>query len=398
LIRALAAEGHEVTVATLWSSAEERAAIDELKSVGINTVACRLPAGRLLWNCLGALPSRDPLQASYSWSPHLAKEIGRLATSWPADVVHVEHLRGVRYGLALADALSERRSARPAIVWDSVDCISSLFRHAAVQGLGRRVRVAAKLELPRTEQYEGRVVAGFDRVIVTSEIDRRDLLELNRRSGGRPPRIDVIPNGVDLEYFAPSLKPRDPMTLVITGKMSYHANAIAVMRFVEDVMPLVWSDVPQVRLLIVGKDPTREILKLAELSADGHGTDTRIVVTGTVPDIRPFLHQATVAVAPIQYGVGIQNKVLEALACATPVVATPQAVSALGARTSEELLVGTTPHELATAIVSLLRDPLRAEHLGKAGRALVERQHDWRVLAGRLSQIYRLCHPLKIAS
>jgi len=114
-----------------------------------------------------------------------------------------------------------------------------------------------------------------------------------------------------------------------------------------------------------------------------------VVVTGTVDDIRPFLRTATLAIAPIQYGVGIQNKVLEALACGTPVVATPQAVSALAVRAGEDLVVGRTPGELATAIVTLLDDPDRRRRVGQAGRAYVERYHTWHRVAGRLSDVYR---------
>jgi glycosyltransferase involved in cell wall biosynthesis len=113
------------------------------------------------------------------------------------------------------------------------------------------------------------------------------------------------------------------------------------------------------------------------------------VVTGTVADIRPFLRKAAIAVAPIQYGVGIQNKVLEALACATPVVATPQAVGALEALPGCELVVASSPSELSAAIVALLGDPALRDRLGQAGRAFVERCHDWRVVATRLAEIYR---------
>jgi glycosyltransferase involved in cell wall biosynthesis len=166
--------------------------------------------------------------------------------------------------------------------------------------------------------------------------------------------------------------------------MSYHANATAVVRFVRDVMPAVWAELPETRLWVVGKDPGREVVELGASSGE-----PRVVVTGTVEDVRPFLRKAALAVAPIQYGVGVQNKVLEALACGTPTVATRQAVSALEVRNGDELVVATGARELAGAIVALLRDPLRREHLGRTGRAFVERRHDWRSLAGQLTGIYR---------
>ena len=267
------------------------------------------------------------------------------------------------------------RIPRAAVVWDSVDCITSLFRRAARQSQAPLVRATARFELPRTARYEARVAARFDRVLVTSDADRDDLLELARRHHANLPgdRVQVLPNGVDLEYFHPSDEPREARTLVMTGKMSYHANATAAVRFVEDVMPSVWARLPDVRVWIVGKDPPDDVVKLGDA-----GPTARVVVTGTVPDIRPFLRTAALAVAPIQYGVGIQNKVLEALACATPVVATPQAVAALEARPGCETRGRSSPSELARAIVALLRDPALRDRLGQAGRSFVERRHGWR--------------------
>jgi glycosyltransferase involved in cell wall biosynthesis len=131
---------------------------------------------------------------------------------------------------------------------------------------------------------------------------------------------------------------------------------------------------------VVGKDPGREILALAN--------HPNIIVTGTVKDLPPYLQQATVAVAPIAYGVGIQNKVLEAMACATPVVTTPQAVSALEVCSGEDVLVAEEPGEFADAVLSLLDDQQARQRLGEAGRLYVEEHHKWDSIAGQLVGIY----------
>ena len=112
--------------------------------------------------------------------------------------------------------------------------------------------------------------------------------------------------------------------------------------------------------MLVGKDPTPELVNL--------GKNPAIQVTGTVEDIRPYLHKATMAVTPITYGAGIQNKVLEAMACGLPVVSSPQAVSALTVNPGQDLLVAEDPDEFANAVVSLLDDPgLRSQ--ARAGRS-----------------------------
>jgi glycosyltransferase involved in cell wall biosynthesis len=174
---------------------------------------------------------------------------------------------------------------------------------------------------------------------------------------------------------------RDPVTIIFTGKMSYHANVAAAMDLATKIMPLVWQQFPEARLTIAGKDPASELLELA--------ADPRFTITGTVPDLRPYLAQATLAVTPIRYGVGIQNKVLEALAMATPVVSTPQATAALQVKPGEELLVGDTPEAIAGAIITLLKSQELRYRLGQAGRRYVETYHDWHGAAEKLEQVYR---------
>ena len=375
----------------------ERDALDELARDVNGLVAERMPIARSLWNCLRTLPGSDPLQAHFSWSPRLAARLQQLVDQSSFDVVHVEHLRGVQYGLRLNRVLSTR-VPRPALVWDSVDCISHLFRRTSTESGMPRARLAALLELGRTERFEGSATAAFDRVLVTSDADRHELLQLTRRAANAPtePQVDVVPNGVDLDYFSPTGEPREPLTLVVTGKMSYHANATAAVWFVQQVLPEVWSAHPSVRVWIVGKDPGREVQKLGHRwngdlrPANSNGAARGdVLITGTVPDVRPFLRRATLAVAPIQYGVGIQNKVLEAMACGTPVVATAEAVGGLRARPGTDVAVASSPTELAKTVIDLLNDPARRADMGRAGRRFIERDHDWRRVGARLTDIYR---------
>ncbi|MDH7487867.1 MAG: glycosyltransferase, partial [Anaerolineae bacterium] len=183
-------------------------------------------------------------------------------------------------------------------------------------------RMLTAFELGRTRRYESWLPSQFDHTLVTSRIDRDALLALVGNGAERVRKISVLPNGVDLGYFVPDESlPRENDTLVVSGKMSYHANVTMVLDLVDKIMPHIWAVKPEVKLWIVGKDPTPEIKSLNQKNG--------ITVTGTVDDIRPYLQRATLAVTPISYGVGIQNKVLEAMACGTPVVSTPQAVSTL---------------------------------------------------------------------
>lgn len=373
-----------MTVATVWNGAEEQRAVDEITGEAVEVLA--EPVGRVQswWNCVSAVPSGEPLQARYSWSPSLARALGRSLTERDYDVIHVEHLRGVRYGLSILDQLPRGRGRRVPVVWDSVDCISNLFRQAARSGPTALVRWAARLELPRTERYEGAVATRFDRVITTSEADRQGLLALASRTGTRrtdlPERVVVIPNGVDLDPEVEATPGREPATLVISGKMSYHANVAAVVAFANEVLPRIHRQRPDARLVIVGRDPTPAVTALCQRPG--------IHVTGTVDDVRPFLRRATLAIAPIQYGVGVQNKVLEAMACATPVVATPTAVEALEVVPGRDVEVVSDAAQMAERVVELLDDVGARTRLGQAGRRYVEANHDWPTIAGHLTRTY----------
>jgi sugar transferase (PEP-CTERM/EpsH1 system associated) len=376
LIRGLSARGHRVTVLTLWTSEQDRRDADRLREHCHAVQALPLPRWRSAWNCARTLPSAEPLQAAYCWQPALLPVLEAEASR--AQVVHVEHLRGVRYGLHLRDWLARRGLPAP-VVWDSVDSISLLFRQAATRSRSAFGRWVTQFELARTERYEGRLLRQFERVLTTSAADKHALASL----AGEPPeteRVVVLPNGVDVDYFAPNGDSRDAATLVFSGKMSYHANVTMALHLVQTLMPLVWAKRPDVKVQIVGKDPPREVLRL--------GRNPAVTVTGTVPDIRTYLNRATVAVVPLVYGAGSQFKVLEAMACGTPVVTTPQAAAPYQVQPGRDLLVAGTPDEFASHVTQLLDDPGRRRAMGQAGRRYAETYHRWDRLAAGLEDVY----------
>jgi glycosyltransferase involved in cell wall biosynthesis len=326
------------------------------------------------------VPGSTPLQAVYCWQPGLAQILTEAIPSQKGkpvfDVMHVEHLRGAKYGLYVKALLPDFP-----VVWDSVDCISLLFQRAALHSKRRLNRLITRFELKRTERYEGWLQSQFDHTLVTAPVDKDALLALRRPGTEGAAPVSVLPNGVDLDYFVPHTPVRkEPATLVISGKMSYHANITMTLSLYQSIMPLIWEKRPDVKLWIVGKDPTPEILALGEHPS--------VTVTGTVSDIRPYLQQATIAVAPLTYGVGIQNKILEAFACATPVITTPQAVSALNVMPGRDVLVALDPRVFAEQVLDLLGDPQRQQRIGQAGRLYVEAHHKWETIAAQLEGAY----------
>jgi sugar transferase (PEP-CTERM/EpsH1 system associated) len=375
-LRALARRGHALTLATLWQGAEERRALDEMAGWGVRVTAFPLERWRVLANLAVALATGLPLQGRYSWDARLAAAITQVLADGHFDAVHVEHLRGAVYGRHVLDS-----AARPPVVWDSVDSISNLFEQSAQMSRSRFGRWAGRLELARTRRYEGRMTQAFDRVLVTSAADRDALLGLSpARRGARLPVISILPNGVDGEAFHPIDGEFQSNTIVFTGKMSYHANVTAIMQFVDEVMPRIWAQKPDAELWVVGKDPVKQVRNL-----ENRG---RVRVFGTVPDLQPYLARAAVAVAPIAYGAGIQNKVLEAMACRTPVVASPQAASALEEEGGRGLVLAENPVDFAGAVLRLLEDRTWRDDVAERGYQYIQRHHRWDELAARLEDVY----------
>jgi glycosyltransferase involved in cell wall biosynthesis len=385
LIRQLVEHGHGVTVVAPWHHPAERDGLAALEALGIHVETRKVSPARVAWNCLRAIPTGMPLQANYSWQPDLAERTRELAVDGsgmgPYDIVHVEHLRGARYGLLLKQASLSRGDSIPPIVWDSVDSIGYLFRQASKHSRRRWSRWVTSFEQKRSARYERWLLSQFDHVLVTSRKDQEELGTTNLDAKNRSP-VSILANGVDPDAFHP---PADGSTriasdVVVSGKMSYHANVSMVLHLVEDIMPMVWAERPDIRLLVVGKDPPSVLRSLAK--------NPRIVVTGWVPKVAEYLQNASLSLTPLTYGAGIQNKVLEAMACATPVVAYPKAVASMEVQDGREAILPTDPAQFAAGTLKLLANPESRRRIGNAGHRYIRRHHDWSSLGSRLEEIY----------
>lgn len=372
LIRSLSQLGHSVSLVALCVG-NEATQIDGIRPYCRRCELVALRPRQVAANLLSAVGRRMPLQAAYGHSRQMVERVRELVRDERVDVVHVEHLRASMVGNALAGIPR---------VFDAVDCISLLLERTRRSSSQIGSRVMAWVELERTRHYEGRLLNDYRRVLVTSPEDRHALLDLTDRQA--TPDVDqrlvVLPNGVDLDYFAPLPERREAETLVFTGKMSYHANVASALFLAREVMPRVWWHRPRATLWIVGKDPPPAVRALA--------SDHRVIVTGYVPDMRPYLARATAAACPIAYGVGIQNKVLEAMAMGTPVITSPRARMALDVTPGEHLLIADRPTDFADGILRLLSDAALRSRLREAGRRHVSDHYHWPTIAARLVQVY----------
>ncbi|WP_242123191.1 TIGR03087 family PEP-CTERM/XrtA system glycosyltransferase [Sphingobium sp. Sx8-8] len=255
-------------------------------------------------------------------------------------------------------------------VMDFVDFDSAKYAAYGAQGSGPMAWI---------NRREGRTLLDFERAVAARAdlcafVSEAEAALFRRASGLGKDRVVAIDNGVALDYFDPAgdfppVEHGDGPLLVFTGQMDYRPNAEAVESFATLALPAIRAACPGTRFAIVGRNPNRQVQALAALPG--------VIVTGGVPDVRGWLAAADVIVAPLRIARGIQNKVLEAMAMARPVVASAQAAEGIDARDGDHLLIAADPAGEAAKVIALLSDPRGARRLGAAARARMEQRYRW---------------------
>ena len=233
----------------------------------------------------------------------------------------------------------------------------------------------ARLLLP----FELKIADDFDCTFLVSSEEKAVLA-----AHGSVDNVEVLSNGVDLEYFSPDKVDKQKRQtavhkLVFSGAMDYWPNVEGAVWFAEKVFPLVKASMPAATFCIAGRNPTDEILALQKFAG--------IEVTGTVEDMRDYLATATICVVPLLIARGIQNKVLESMAMAKPVISTSGAATGTKVIAGKELIVADDEQSMADEIITLLSDSARQIKLGEKARAYVEREHSWESHLSRLCEL-----------
>lgn len=370
------ASKHDVKVLALCANEREMADVRAVQREGIDIISIYEERLVQFLRALLALGSGLPLQVAFGASTHLRMTLEKLLSSGHFDLLHVEFVR----------ALGMLPVSLPVpVVWDAVDCVSQLYEQGASFGMTPMLRLFGLNEARRVRAYELAQLFRFRHILITAERDRQALLNLMHKrpaklEGKTPAEIHVLPHGIDQRYFQRYSGPRLPETLVFSGKMSFHANIAGAHNLIKRIMPRVWQQRPDVRLIIAGSDPPASLRR--------SGSDPRITFTGYVPDLRPYIARASIAVSPLPYAVGIQNKVLEAMALGTPVIASSQAVAGIRAIAGHALLAADEPETFANAILHLLDDPALWNELAENGAVYVAANHNWDDIMQKLTAVY----------
>jgi sugar transferase (PEP-CTERM/EpsH1 system associated) len=367
MIRHLAA-GHEVTVASLARSPAEA---EEGKGIApycaryeMAEVSNPVQVARMVLRA----PTPIPSSMGFFYSPELGRRVRELLAHQRFDLVfvhcssvaqYVANVRGLPKILDFGDMDSQK--------WLEYSRYKPFPLSAGYWLEGRKL-----------EREERRLAARFDVCTATTRAEWETL-----ESYGTGVATDWFPNGVDSAYFAPGGAPYEGDTICFVGRMDYYPNQECMYEFCARVLPRIQARRPQTKLLIVGADPTPAVRKLGALPG--------VTVTGSVPDVRPFLQASALMVAPLNIARGTQNKILEAMAAGVPVVTSGVAAGGVDAVAQEHFLVANSAEEHSAAVLRILEDRSERDRLAGAGRSRMLSHHDWGRSMQRLDRVIERC-------
>lgn len=364
MIHHLTGAGHRVSVCSLARSPEEA-----VEGRGIAPHCARFEMGHVdnwiqVLRMIVRLPQTTPSSMGFFYSPELAKHVNGLlsAEKWDLIFVHcssvaqyVEHVTDVPKILDFGDMDSQK--------W---------FEYANYKPFP--LSLGYRFEGAKMFAAEKRLARKFDLCTATT---RAEWETLNTYGTGAD--TDWFPNGVDADFFCPVDDSYDPDTISFIGRMDYYPNQECMARFCQQTWPVLKRARPSLKLLIVGADPTPAMRKLGELPG--------VTVTGSVPDVRPYIRGSALMVAPLNIARGTQNKILEAMAMGVPVVTSTIAAGGVDAEAEKHFLIADTPQACADAILRIVVSPDERNRLAFAGRQRMLSHHAWTRSMERLDNI-----------
>jgi sugar transferase (PEP-CTERM/EpsH1 system associated) len=367
MIKHLAA-ANEVTVASIARSPQEAQ-----EGAGIAPFCSRYVMAEVInpaqvLRMVSRLPTSAPSSMGFFYSPTLARRVRELLARERYDLIfvhcssvaqYVEGVRGIPKILDFGDMDSQK--------W---------LEYARYKPFP--LSAGYWLEGKKLEREETRLTRRFDMCTATTRAEWETL-----SSCANGVATDWFPNGVDSTYFSPTDEPYDPDAICFVGRMDYYPNQQCMFDFCEKVLPVLRQRRPRINLTIVGADPSARVRKLGKLPG--------VSVTGSVPDVRPYVRRSALMVAPLSIARGTQNKILESMAMGVPVVTSPAAAGGVDAVPQEHFLVAQSEEEYSSAVLRVLENPGERSRLAKAGRERVLQQHAWPNSMRRLDMLIERC-------
>jgi len=359
---------HEVHVVSMV-----RSTVEAREGRGLADFCARYEMARVrdpvqVMRMVARLPTPTPSSMGYFYSPHIARRVREALASEHYDLIFVHCSSVAQY---VADVTHTPK------ILDFGDMDSQKWLEYA-RYKPFPLSLGYSLEGNKLEREEKRLARRFDLCTTTTRAEWLTLESYNTGAAS-----DWFPNGVDGDYFAPSARPHDPDTLAFVGRMDYYPNQECMFDFCATTLPRLQDKRPNIKLLIVGADPSAAVRDLQKLPG--------VTVTGSVPDVRPHLQGAVAMIAPLKIARGTQNKILEAMAAGVPVVTSSAAAGGVDALPEEHFLVADEPQAVADAVLRIVENPDERSRLAAAGRQRMLSHHNWSHSMQRLDRILERC-------
>jgi polysaccharide biosynthesis protein PslH len=356
---------HKLVLATFTQDKLDLENKDKLDSIFSQKYLVHLPKWKSILQILFNFWTGIPFQVAYFKSNKFKNELGKIIEKEKPDVVHVQHIRMAQYLKYLKNT--------PAIL-DLPDAFSLYWKRRIEKEKNILVKWFNKIEYQRLLKYE-KVLNDYNMSLVCSEEDRDYL-----RNEQNIQNLNLLHNGVDLNTFTTSIHDYSHNhTILFTGNMNYAPNVDAVIFFCEKILPKVRLEFPTVNFIIAGQKPVKKVL---DLESDF------IEVTGFVEDISVYYNKASVVVAPLRFGAGTQNKVLEALAMGVPVVCSNIGFNGLGIQNGEGAFMEIEEDGFSNKVIELLNSHELRKKTGEKGKDIIRNKFDWNVLALKLEKYF----------
>ena len=315
----------------------------------------------IIWSLLTALFSKKPFQVHYFYQRWIHQKIKQILSNSKPEHIYCQLIRSSEY------------------VKNHHDCTKTLdYMDALSKGMERRKSTAfgLKKELMRIESkrliaYERTIFDYFENQTIISKQDRQYILHPKQKN------IQIIPNGVDQRFFDFEIK-KATYDLVFTGNMSYPPNIEAALYIKTQLMPLLTKEIPSIKCLISGANPTHSLKKAAA---------ENFTISGWVEDIRDSYSSARIFIAPMMLGTGLQNKLLEAMAMGLPCITTTLANNALKAIPNQQILIADKETDFVIQIQRLMQDEAYYQQIAEAGKEFVKANYQWSAINKRLVDV-----------
>jgi len=339
---------------------------------GTKVYALRRQAGYRPANILRGLVGPTPLNVLNYTSPQVIAALDPILRQHNFDVVQIESMHLIAYARNIRRTFPNTRLI---LDWHNIE--SEILARYAENDSNPLRAIYAKRTSALSRNVENELLRLCDAHTVCSEREREVLVA--REPGAR---IEVVGNGVDCDFFrddgsGDSESRRD---VLFMGRMDYHANIDAAVHFVRTTWPLIRGRRPELRLVIVGANPSQAVQALRS---------DNVVVTGTVDDVRPYYRNALASVVPLRVGGGTRLKVLEAMAAGTPVVSSTLGAEGLAVTDGNDILIADSPESMANAVVSLQTGSPQWQNMIANARRLVRARYDWAVVGDILVRLHR---------